>query len=108
LNLKNHLETSVYTLKKTQLDDPEKLGSKVSDEDKETLREACNDVIEWLEQNTDAERDDYKEKQAEFDEIVQPILKDMYQTGAGAGGPRPGGAGGDEGDSDDYASHEEL
>jgi heat shock protein 5 len=104
---KNHLETSVYTLK-TQLDDPEKLGSKVSDEDKETLREACNDVIEWLEQNTDAERDDYKEKQAEFDEIVQPILKDMYQTGAGAGGPRPGGAGGDEGDSDDYASHEEL
>jgi len=32
----------------------------------------------------------------------------MYQTGAGAGGPRPGGAGGDEGDSDDYASHEEL
>jgi len=107
LNLKNHLETSVYTLK-TQLDDPEKLGSKVSDEDKETLREACNDVIEWLEQNTDAERDDYKEKQAEFDEIVQPILKDMYQTGAGAGGPRPGGAGGDEGDSDDYASHEEL
>jgi heat shock protein 5 len=115
---KNHLESSVYTLK-TQIDDPEKLGSKVSDADKETLKEACNDVIEWLETNTDAERDDYKEKQAEFDEIVQPILKDMYQAGGGGGGAGggPGGAGGGAGgrpngdeddDYDDYRTHEEL
>jgi heat shock protein 5 len=104
---KNHLEQSVYQLK-SQLDDPEKLGGqgKLTDEDKETLKEACNDVIEWLESNPDAQKDDYKEKQAEFDEIVQPILKDMYQSSAGAR-PQGGGAGGDE-DYDSYSSHEDL
>jgi len=101
---KNQLESTVYNLK-NQLEDEEKLGGKVSEEDKETLNEAINDVIEWLESNTDADRDDYKDKQSEFDEIVQPILKDMYQAGGGAPGAGPDGATGDDGE--DY-SHDDL
>lgn len=91
---KNQLEGAAYNLK-NQLDDEEKLGGKVSEEDKETLKEACSDVLTWIEENPDAEKEDYKEKQAEFDEIVQPLLKDLYQQG-GAGGP-----GGEYDDEDD-------
>jgi len=105
---KNQLESAAYNLK-NQLDDEEKLGGRLSDEDKETLFEAANDVIDWLDDNTDADRDDYKEKQQEFDDIVQPILKDFYQQNPGAGGG-PGGEGYDGYDEDDdgYSDHEDL
>merc|ERR1712113_752542 len=96
---KNSLESAAYNLK-NQLEDEEKLGAKLSDEDKETLFEAANDVIDWLDDNVDADRDDYKEKQQEFDDIVQPILKDFYQEN-----PMPGGGGGGD---DDYTDHEDL
>merc|ERR1711920_181452 len=98
---KNQLESAAYNLK-NQLEDEEKLGAKLSDEDKETLFEAANDVIDWLDDNVDADRDDYKEKQQEFDDIVQPILKDFYQENPGAGG------GGYDDDDDDYTDHEDL
>merc|ERR1712110_1091277 len=96
---KNSLESAAYNLK-NQLEDEEKLGAKLSDEDKETLFEAANDVIDWLDDNVDADRDDYKEKQQEFDDIVQPILKDFYQENPGAGGGMD--------DEDDYTDHEDL
>merc|ERR1712113_668376 len=103
---KNSLESAAYNLK-NQLEDEEKLGGKLTDEDKETLNEAANDVIDWLDDNPDADRDDYKEKQQEFDDIVQPILKDFYQQ---AGGPQGGGGPGgyDEDDDDYYTDHEDL
>merc|ERR1711994_511245 len=93
---KNQLESAAYNLK-NQLDD----------EDKETLFEAANDVIDWLDDNADADRDDYKEKQQEFDDIVQPILKDFYQQNPGAGGGGEGYEGYDE-DDDGYSDHEDL
>ena len=85
----------------------EKLGAKLSDEDKETLFEAANDVIDWLDDNVDADRDDYKEKQQEFDDIVQPILKDFYQENPGAGAGASGGYDDDD-DDDSYTDHEDL
>merc|ERR1712157_458315 len=74
---KNQLESAAYNLK-NQLEDEEKLGGRLSDEDKETLFEAANDVIDWL------------------DDIAQPILKEFYQQNPGAGGM------GDEDDEDYY------
>jgi molecular chaperone DnaK (HSP70) len=101
---KNHLETSAYSLK-TQLEDESGLGSRISEDEKETLSEAVQDVVRWLEENVDADLDEYKAKQAEFDEVVQPILKDMYQQGgAGAGA----GAGGYGGGDDDSSYHDDL
>jgi len=103
VDAKNKLESAAYNLK-NELGDENKLGGRVSETDKETLTEACNDVITWLEENTDAEIDDYKDQQATFDSIVQPIMKNFYQqAGAGAG---PGG----EDTEEDYGStdHEDL
>ena len=63
-----------YNLK-NQLQEEDKLGVQLSDEDEETLFAATNDVIDWLDDNSDADRDDYKEKQQQLDDIVQPILE---------------------------------
>ncbi|ETO07171.1 heat shock 70kDa protein [Reticulomyxa filosa] len=100
VDAKNKLESAAYNLK-NELGDENKLGGRVSEADKETLTEACNDVISWLEENTDAELDDYKDQQATFDSIVQPILKNFYQQS------HTGSDGAD--DADDYTTdHEDL
>ncbi|CAF0764518.1 unnamed protein product, partial [Brachionus calyciflorus] len=87
---KNELESYVYSLK-NQLSDKEKLGGKLSEDEKETVQTAVEEKIKWLESNSDAEVDDYKEQKKQLEEIVNPIMTKFYQQSGGAGGQ--GGAG---------------
>jgi len=91
---RNELESYAYSLK-NQIGDKEKLGGKLSDEDKEKIEEQINEKIAWLEANQEADGDEFKEKKKEMEEIIQPIIAKLYQ---GAGGAPPGGEeeGGDE------------
>ena len=92
---RNELESYAYSLK-TQLGDKEKLGGKLSSEDKETIEKAIDEKIKWLESNQDAEAEDYKTQKKELEEIVQPIMSKLYQ-GAGGAPPEGGeGAGAEE------------
>eukprot|EP01083_Nonionella_stella_P057687 151345_1 len=94
MQARNLLESSAIHCK-NQLEDELKLCDAVIIE---TLFEACNDVMDWLDDNTDADRDDYKEKQQEFDDIVLPMLKDFCQDNPDLG----------EFDDDYYSDHEDL
>merc|ERR1712087_1039483 len=104
IEAKNGLESFAFGLK-SQLDDEEKLAGKLSEEDQETIEEAVNDVLDWLQSNDDAEKEDFDEKKAELEEIVNPILQEFYQQHGGAAG-----AGGDDDDwdDDDLPEHDEL
>ncbi|KAL4218625.1 Endoplasmic reticulum chaperone BiP [Mactra antiquata] len=82
---RNELESYSYSLK-NQINDKEKLGAKLSDEDKEAIETALEEKIKWLEANPDADTEEYKEQKKELDEIVQPIMSKLYQ---GAGGEAP-------------------
>jgi heat shock protein 5 len=73
-----------YSLK-TQLNDKEKLGGKLSSDDKETIEKAVEEQIKWLESNPAAEVDELKEHKKELEEIVTPIMTKLYGQG-GAGG----------------------
>ena len=94
---KNELESYAYSLK-NQIGDKEKLGAKLSDEDKETIEAALDEKIKWLESNPDADTEEVKEQKKELDGIVQPIMSKLYE---GAGGGAPPTEGGDE-------EHDEL
>merc|ERR1712027_153552 len=86
---RNELESYAYSLK-NQISDKEKLGAKITDEDKEKIEEAVNEKISWLEENQEAEGEDFKTQKKELEEIVQPIIAKLYQGGApppGAGEP---------------------
>jgi len=101
IEAKNGLESFAFGLK-SQLEDEEKLAGKLSEEDADTVEEAVNDVLDWLSSNDDAEKEDFDEKKAELEEIVNPILQEFYQQHGGAGGD-------DEWDEDDdLADHDEL
>merc|ERR1719462_23260 len=88
---RNELESFVYSLK-NQLNDKEKLGAKISEEDKKTIDDAINDKIAWLEANQGAEADEFKAKKKEVEDISNPIITKLYGEGAG-GAPPPEGEG---------------
>jgi len=85
---RNELEGYAYSLK-NQIGDKEKLGGKLSSEDKEKIEAAVEEQIKWLEQNQDADAEDLKAHKKELEEIVQPIVGKLYQGGAP---PPEGGA----------------
>jgi len=93
---RNELESYAYSLK-NQINDKEKLGAKISDDEKEKIEEAVNEKISWLEENQEADGEDFKAQKKELEEIVQPIIAKLYQQG---GGPPPGGEGGEPEEED--------
>jgi molecular chaperone DnaK (HSP70) len=72
-----------------------KLVSQVSDSDKTKMEEAIDEKIKWLEENQDADTEDYKTQKKELEDIVQPIIAKLYQGAGGA--PPPSSA-----DDDDF------
>merc|ERR1712218_338655 len=83
---RNELESYAYSLK-NQINDKEK------------IEEAVNAAISWLEENQEADGEDFKKQKKELEDAVQPIIAKLYQQG---GAPPPGAdEGEDEADKDE-------
>ena len=95
IDARNTLESYVYSLK-SQLDD--KMGEKIDEDDKETLEEALKEALDWLDDNQDAEREDYVDKRQELEDAANPIIARMYENASPD----------DEEDEDDLDDHDEL
>lgn len=57
------------------------------------MEEAIDAAIKWLEDNQDADSDEYKKQKKAVEDVVQPIIAKLYQ---GQGGPPPGAGGEDD------------
>uniref|UniRef100_A0A7N8YGN2 78 kDa glucose-regulated protein n=1 Tax=Mastacembelus armatus TaxID=205130 RepID=A0A7N8YGN2_9TELE len=97
IDARNELESYAYSLK-NQIGDKEKLGGKLSDDDKEAIEKAVEEKIEWMESHQDAELEDFQAKKKELEEVVQPIISKLYGS---AGGPPPEGAEGEQDEKDE-------
>ena len=87
IDAKNGLEGYLYNLKNTLDDDEKGLADKLSEEDKEELTSAIDEALDWMDENPEAESEEYNDKQKEVEKIANPIMRDLYQsTGGGAGG----------------------
>jgi L1 cell adhesion molecule like protein len=69
---KNSLESYSFNMKSTVED--EKLKDKISEEDKKTISDKCEEVIKWLDANNLAEKDEFEYKQEELEEIFNRII----------------------------------
>merc|ERR1719393_273416 len=93
---RNGLEGYAYNLR-NQLNDEEKgVADKIDDEDKGTLEEAIKEVLDWLDDNQEADAEEYEEKQKELEGVANPIMQKVY-----ANGGAPGGAAGGDDDFED-------
>merc|ERR1740139_1122107 len=84
IDARNGLESYLYNLKNT-LDDDEKTGGKLSAEDKKELSDAVDEALDWLDENPEADQEDYSEKQKEIEQIASPIMRNMYAAGDSEG-----------------------
>lgn len=98
IDARNQLETYVYNMKNT-INEKDKLADKLESEEKEKIDAALKDALEWLDDNQNAEKEDYDEKLKEVEAVCNPIISAVYQRSGGA----PGGS-----SSDDDDAHDEL
>uniref|UniRef100_A0A0K0EZT5 Heat shock 70 kDa protein 1A/1B (inferred by orthology to a human protein) n=1 Tax=Strongyloides venezuelensis TaxID=75913 RepID=A0A0K0EZT5_STRVS len=82
---RSELESYAYSLK-NQIGDKDKLGGKLSEEDKTSIEEAVKRAIEFLDKNQDAAIDELKQAKKDLEEVAQPIVSKLYQQAGGAGG----------------------
>jgi len=84
ITAKNQLESYAYQMKQTVED--KQTGAKISDNDKTIILNKVTEVTTWLDNNVTAEKDEFEHHQKELEQLCNPILQKMYQSGGGADG----------------------
>ncbi|KAL0452400.1 UNVERIFIED_CONTAM: Luminal-binding protein 4 [Sesamum latifolium] len=96
IDARNSLETYVYNMR-NQINDKDKLADKLEADEKEKIETATKEALEWMDDNQNAEKEDYDEKLKEVEAVCNPIITAVYQRSGGA----PGGKTEDEDDGHD-------
>ena len=65
-------------MKSTMEDDNTK--DKVPEDDCKTVVEKCKEVINWLDTNQTASKEEYEDKQKELEGVCMPIVTKLYQA----------------------------
>ena len=97
INAKNALDSYIAQMS-NQIEDPDKLANKLSDAEKETIKEAVKEAKEWLDANQTAEKESFEERQKKLEAVCNPIVSKAY----GGQTPPPGG------DNAEYENPDDL
>merc|ERR1712054_667680 len=101
IDARNALEGYTYSIRNTIED--EKLKDKIEEEDREALQEALKETTDWLDDNQNADKEDFEEQQKVLEEKAKPIMAKFAGGMGGEDGPAPSGSTDedDEGDADE-------
>jgi len=102
---RNAFEGYVFSLKNSV--EEKQLAEKLSEEDKAALKEAIDSALGWLDDNQNADKDEYDSRRKEVEEVAFPILQKANAAGAGPEGG-PDGASADGGDGGEGPTVEEM
>ncbi|KAM0325361.1 hypothetical protein ACHAQA_007346 [Verticillium albo-atrum] len=116
VSAKNGLESYAYSLRNT-LSDP-KVEEKLDESDKTTLTAEIDKCVAWLDENQQATKEEYEDRQKELEAVANPIMMKFYGAGGAPGGMpggmpggapgAPGGPGGPGATHDDGPTVEEV
>ncbi|KAF7138210.1 hypothetical protein RHSIM_Rhsim07G0187200 [Rhododendron simsii] len=96
IDARNKLETYIYNMKST-VNDKDKLGDKIDSDDRDKVESTLKEALEWLDDNQNAEKDEFDEKMKEVEAVCNPVIRQVYEKG-----------GGSSTNSDDEESNDEL
>jgi L1 cell adhesion molecule like protein len=91
IEAKNKLENFAFSARNTVKE--EQFKDKLSDEDKNKVEKSVEDILHWIESNSDASENEFDAKHKELEQTINPIFTKMYQSGAGGSVPNVGGMG---------------
>jgi len=95
VDARNSLETFAYNMKNT-ISDADKLADKLDEEDKSTIEEAIKEALEWLDENQEADKEEYDEQLKQLEQVCNPIVAKAYGSTAS------------DSDEDEVSEHDEL
>lgn len=78
VSVRNQIESYVFSVKQAVQDS----GNKLTQSDKDSVNKLCEDTIRWIENNTLAEKDEYKHKLEEVQKQCAPIMTKIHSGGA--------------------------
>jgi heat shock protein 5 len=103
IEARNGLENFAHSLK-NQVSDTSStgFGSKIDEDDKETLLDAIKEALEWIDENgSSATKEEIEEQREKLTAVTNPITSKLYsQSGGDHGSPYD--------EDDDYIQHDEL
>ena len=77
---RNRLESQLYRISSVLNENEDNFDDK---EDMKTLMDALNETIEWLDDNQDASKSEYRTKYSEIDSLSRPVLQKLHEAGIG-------------------------
>merc|ERR1719506_736553 len=96
IDARNGLESYLYNLKNTLDDDEKGVSDNISAEDKKELQDLIDETLDWMDENPEADKEDYDEKMKEVEQVSNPIMRNVYAGGAGGGEDEDAGDFGDD------------
>lgn len=90
ITARNELESYAFQVKSSLGE--EKLKEKLSEDERTTVENKVEEVLNWVDDNISAEKEEFDEKRKELEELFNPIMQRIMSEGAQAGG-MPGGGG---------------
>lgn len=79
---RNQLETYIFGCKQAVEDAP---AGKLSDSDKQVVKDKCATAMSWLDSNNLAEKDEFEYKLKDLQQAVAPIMKKLHESGTNGG-----------------------
>ncbi|XP_022190295.2 heat shock protein 68 [Nilaparvata lugens] len=79
VSARNQLENYIFSVKQAL----EEAGSKLSDGDKSAARQRCDECLQWLDNNTLAEKEEFEHKLKELQQLCSPIMAKIYSSEGG-------------------------
>jgi len=79
IDARNELESQIYSVKGA-VAEKEKWEGKIEEEEKEQIDEIVKELIEWLDENQEAEKDDFVDKKTDFVEKTREIMTKLQNA----------------------------
>ncbi|KAI4467289.1 heat shock protein 70kda [Holotrichia oblita] len=74
---RNQLESYIFNIKQAV----DEARDKLSEADKKTVQEECEQCLRWLDNNTLADKEEYEDKQKHLTSVCSPIMTKLYSGG---------------------------
>eukprot|EP00591_Stephanopyxis_turris_P017739 CAMPEP_0195538624 /NCGR_PEP_ID=MMETSP0794_2-20130614/49627_1 /TAXON_ID=515487 /ORGANISM="Stephanopyxis turris, Strain CCMP 815" /LENGTH=644 /DNA_ID=CAMNT_0040672623 /DNA_START=676 /DNA_END=2610 /DNA_ORIENTATION=- len=81
INARNGIESYLYNLKNTLEDDQTgSIAENISPENRRELQNVIDDALDWLDENGNADTEDFMQKQRDVENIVNPMMRKFYAS----------------------------
>ncbi|GET90040.1 heat shock protein 70-related protein [Leishmania tarentolae] len=81
---KNSLESVAYSLR-NQVNDKDKLGEKLTEDDKKAIEGAVKEALDFVDENPNADREEFEAARTKLQSVTNPIIQKVYQASGGSG-----------------------